>query len=84
MKIQTDKMLHVLASFALMEIFYSFSQEMLVAFALTLIVGLVKEFFDKKNTREEHIDDILANFAGITIYSAQFIAAEMFWNFKDF
>lgn len=83
-KIPTDKLLHFLVSFALMSMFFSFSREMLASIALTLVIGLIKEFRDSHNSVQEKIDDLLANFAGIAAFCLIQICAAMVWNFKDF
>jgi uncharacterized membrane protein len=71
-------------SFALMSIFFSFTRDMLGAMAITLIIGLLKEFLDSHNSVQEKIDDLLANFAGIAAFCLIQICASMIWNFKDF
>jgi uncharacterized membrane protein len=71
-------------SFALMSIFFSFTRDMLGAMAITLIIGLLKEFLDSHNSVQEKIDDLLANFAGIAAFCLIQICAAMIWDFKDF
>lgn len=83
-KIPIDKLLHFLVSFALMSIFFSFTRDMLGAMAITLIIGLLKEFLDSHNSVQEKIDDLLANFAGIAAFCLIQICAAMIWDFKDF